>query len=162
MRSFMLSRGFILPVMVVGIIPLVLGLRTRAWEKWTLASLLLGMPFFCIGLELLRVTTQLFDRNNGSLAPWNPPTEMVVEGPYRYTRNPMIGGIFAMVLGEALALRSRSIGGWLCLFVLAQNIYIRVDEEPKLRERFGAPYEEYERSVPRWFAWGWARQRSRT
>jgi len=59
------------------------------------------------GLSLLLVTTQLFARHDGSLAPWNPPKHLVVIGLYRYCRNPMITGIYAMLIGEALALCSQ-------------------------------------------------------
>jgi len=131
MRSFLLSRGFILPVMVVAVIPVSLATLGRAWPRLSPPFVILVTSCFCLGLELLRQTTRLFNQSNGSLAPWNPPTLMVAEGPYRYTRNPMITGIFAMLLGEAVALRSRAIAGWLCLFVIAQNVYIRLDEEPK-------------------------------
>jgi protein-S-isoprenylcysteine O-methyltransferase Ste14 len=100
------------------------------------AFVILGAACFCVGLELLRRTTSLFHWSHGSLAPWNPPAQMVIEGPYRYTRNPMITGIFAMLLGEALALRSRAIAGWLCLFAIAQNVYIRLDGQYQDEEQW--------------------------
>jgi protein-S-isoprenylcysteine O-methyltransferase Ste14 len=65
---------------------------------------------------------------------------MVVSGLYRYTRNPMILGIFTMLLGEAVALHSVAVACWLGLFVTAKPIYIRYDEEPMLRKRFGEDY----------------------
>ena len=106
-RSFLFRRGFILPVTVTGVIPLAITLATGAWRGAFLASILAGAPLYAAGLSMLILTTGLFDRHHGSLAPWNPPTELVVTGPYRYCRNPMITGIYA-TFGVPLPVQSDS------------------------------------------------------
>jgi protein-S-isoprenylcysteine O-methyltransferase Ste14 len=150
MRDFLLRRGFILPVMVTGAIPMVIVVTTRAWERASVASVLVGAAAWIAGFALLVRTSRLFARHGGALAPWNPPTSIVLVGPYRYVRNPMISGIFLMLIGEATAFLSHWLGGWFCFFVLAQFAYVYFDEEPALRKRFGAAYEQYCREVPRW------------
>jgi protein-S-isoprenylcysteine O-methyltransferase Ste14 len=150
MRSFLFRRGFILPVTVTGVIPLAVTLATGAWRAAVLASVLPGALLYATGLSMLVVTTGLFARHHGSLAPWNPPTEMVLVGPYRYCRNPMITGIYAMLLGETVALQSPWVGAWALVFVIGMGSHIVFQEEPRLRERFGEPYDRYRRSVPRW------------
>jgi protein-S-isoprenylcysteine O-methyltransferase Ste14 len=149
-RSFLFKRGFILPVTVTGLIPVAIAIATEAWRSAVVASVVLGAVFYLAGLFMLVATTSLFARHHGSLAPWNPPTEMVVVGPYRYCRNPMITGIYAMLLGEALALRSPWIGAWFFTFAIGMTSHIVFQEEPLLRERFGEPYDRYRRGVPRW------------
>jgi protein-S-isoprenylcysteine O-methyltransferase Ste14 len=149
-RSFLFKRGFILPVTVTGLIPVAIAIGTEAWRGAVVASVVPGVALYLAGLSTLAVTTSLFARHHGSLAPWNPPTEMVVIGPYRYCRNPMISGIYAMLLGEALALRSPWIGAWALTFVIGMTSHIVFQEEPLLRQRFGEPYDRYRRSVPRW------------
>src|SRR5262245_59489260 len=47
-----------------------------------------------------------FTSGRGTLAPWDPPSRLVVSGPYRYVRNPMIAGVIFMQLALALLLRS--------------------------------------------------------
>jgi protein-S-isoprenylcysteine O-methyltransferase Ste14 len=149
-RRFLFERGFILPVMVVGVIPTVVVAATAALRSVSIGSVAEGVPFFAVGFSLLVWTTQLFDAHGGALAPWNPPKDMVRKGPYRYLRNPMILGIFLMLAGEAAAFRSPFLGAWFSVFFIGQQIYIRFDEEPSLRARFGASYERYCSEVPRW------------
>lgn len=150
MRSFLFKRGFILPVTVTGVIPLAITLATAGWRSATTVSLTLGTILYVVGISLLLLTTGLFAEHHGSLAPWNPPTELVLVGPYRYCRNPMITGVLAMVTGEAIALQSPWIAGWLALFATGMTIHILRDEEPALKERFGEPYVRYCQNVPRW------------
>ena len=92
----------------------------------------------------------LFARHHGSLAPWNPPTEMVITGPYRHCRNPMISGVYAMLLGETLAFTSLPIGAWALTFIVGMSSHIFFQEEPGLRQRFGEAYLRYCQNVPRW------------
>jgi|SRR3954466_12208600 len=150
MREFLLTRGFILPVVVTGVVPTILVILSRGWSRATVTSWLAGVPVYAAGIGMLGWTTGLFDRHDGSLAPWNPPTELVIEGPYRWCRNPMISGIFAMLLGETIIMRSKWIAGWFALFVTIQHLFVCLHEEPDLSRRFGAPYDEYRRRVPRW------------
>jgi protein-S-isoprenylcysteine O-methyltransferase Ste14 len=150
MRSFLFKRGFILPVTVTGIVPLAITLATGAWRQLTITSLIPGALLWAAGLTLLGFTTNLFARHDGSLAPWNPPRQLVVVGLYRYVRNPMISGIYAMLVGETMALRSLWIGGWALTFIVGMSSHIVFQEEPRLRERFGAAYDDYCAHVPRW------------
>jgi len=149
-RSFLFKRGFILPVTVTVLIPVVIVLATKAWRDAVLASVVPGAAVYLAGFFLLMLTTRLFARHHGSLAPWNPPTEMVIVGPYRYCRNPMISGIYAMLIGEAVALRSPWLGAWFLVFATGMTSHIVFQEEPLLRERFGESYDRYRRSIPRW------------
>jgi protein-S-isoprenylcysteine O-methyltransferase Ste14 len=83
------------------------------------------------------------------LAPWDPPKNLVVEGPYRYVRNPMISGVLVVVFGEAFTLLSWPHGQWALLFLCINLVYIPLLEEPQLQDRFGGAYREYRRNVRR-------------
>ena len=148
--SLLFKRGFILPVTVTGVVPLILTLATGAGAIAIAASLIGGATLVGFGLVMLISTTRLFARNHGSLAPWNPPTELVVEGPYRFCRNPMITGIYAILAGETLAFRSPWLLGWALLFIVGMSSHIFFQEEPLLRRRFGHAYVLYCENVPRW------------
>ena len=75
----------------------------------------------------------------------------MVRGPYRHVRNPMISGVLAVLLGEAALFGSLALLAW-ALVVLAINaVYFPLVEEPDLRRRFGAEYEDYAARTPRWF-----------
>jgi len=105
-----------------------------------------------VGLALFVASLRRFaTEGRGTLAPWDPPHELVVRGPYRYVRNPMISGVLLVLLGEALVLRSRPHLVWACTFLAINAGYIPLREEPDLEDRFGEPYREYRRHVPRLF-----------
>jgi protein-S-isoprenylcysteine O-methyltransferase Ste14 len=84
-----------------------------------------------------------------ALAPWDPPAHLVVRGPYRYVRNPMISGVLFIIIAESLVLRSFPHAAWAAVFLLVNMIYIPFIEEPQLERRFGDEYRQYKRDVPR-------------
>ena len=148
----------LLPGTVVVVVP---ALTVWAYDSvsvgWGLADGLAALPVVA-GVALLGVggllvawTVALFARvGRGTLAPWNPTTRLVVLGPYRHVRNPMISGVLFLLLGEAALLGSIPL---LLLFaaVAAVNaVYLPLVEEPGLMRRFGGEYERYRENVPRW------------
>jgi protein-S-isoprenylcysteine O-methyltransferase Ste14 len=110
-----------------------------------LAVLLIGLLLFLSSLRCFAV------EGKGTLAPWDPPQRLVVHGPYRYVRNPMISGVVFILAGEALLLRSRPHALWALVFLGINLVYIPLLEEPFLRLRFHEAYREYCRHVPRVF-----------
>ncbi len=88
----------------------------------------------------------------GTPAPIDPPRRLVIRGPYRYTRNPMYHCVLTILLCEAIAFRSTSLGAYLIFLALGFHLFIIVVEEPGLRRRFGDEYRQYCQSVPRWGA----------
>jgi protein-S-isoprenylcysteine O-methyltransferase Ste14 len=110
-----------------------------------------GGVLVALGLVLAVWTWWLFwSVGRGTLAPWDPTTELVVRGPYRYARNPMITGVGTILAGQAVFFRSWAIASELVVFVLLNAVWFPLVEEPGLRERFGDAYEEYSARVPRW------------
>jgi protein-S-isoprenylcysteine O-methyltransferase Ste14 len=86
----------------------------------------------------------------GTLAPWDATQKLVIKGPYRYVRNPMISGVFAILLGEAILSGSFPLFGWFLFAVLLNMVYILLSEEPGLSVRFSNEYTIYKQHVPRW------------
>jgi protein-S-isoprenylcysteine O-methyltransferase Ste14 len=111
----------------------------------------IGAAVVALGVVLVGWTIRLFDTaGHGTLAPWDPTSALVVRGPYRYVRNPMITGVATILAGEALFFRSWGIAIELAVFVAVNAVYFPLVEEPGLRRRFGSDYEEYCARVPRW------------
>jgi protein-S-isoprenylcysteine O-methyltransferase Ste14 len=96
---------------------------------------------------------------HGTPAPFAPPQRLVAVGFYRHVRNPMYVGLAT---------------GWIGLWVifghpnpllmaagaavaLGVHLFVVFYEEPTLRGKFGADYEQYCRNVRRWLprARGW-------
>ena len=86
----------------------------------------------------------------GTAAPFDPPRQLVVVGPYRFVRNPIYIGAVGAMLGAAMVLWS----GWLVLYALVvlivTHLLVVFYEEPHLRRVFGQPYDDYLRRVHRW------------
>jgi protein-S-isoprenylcysteine O-methyltransferase Ste14 len=110
-----------------------------------------GAAVFLAGFALFAWCVSLFARvGRGTLAPWDPTQALVAVGPYRHVRNPMITGVATMLVGEALFWRSGALAAWAAAFVVINHLYFTLSEEPGLERRFGEPYREYRRTVPRW------------
>jgi protein-S-isoprenylcysteine O-methyltransferase Ste14 len=106
------------------------------------------------GLGLWIWTVFLFDRiGKGTLGLgklMGEPVHLVVEGPYRHVRNPMISGVLAILLGEAAVAASGLLLLWFAIFLTLQEVAIRFWEEPHLAQRYGSEYLDYRQNVPRW------------
>lgn len=113
---------------------------------------LAAMAFAIPALVLMIWTVRLFATRGGggTPAPWDPIANLIVEGPYRHVRNPMLIGVILFLLAESLWLASWPLFGWALVFILANAIYFPMSEEPALLRRYGEPYAEYCRNVPRW------------
>ena len=157
---FMLLRHLLaitlLPFMVVVIIPAwllnnVAG-ETRGSEPLLMGWLLraIGLMLFAAGFGLFSWCVSLFACvGRGTLAPWDPTHNLVAVGPYRYVRNPMISGVVAMLLGEALLWGSVALGLWACAFIAINHVYFILLEEPGLEQLFGESYRAYKATIPR-------------
>jgi protein-S-isoprenylcysteine O-methyltransferase Ste14 len=115
------------------------------------ATVVAGVALVAAGLSLFIRTVRLFAViGRGTLAPWDPPERLVVAGPYRYLRHPMITGVALVLAGETLALGATGIAVELAAFVAINAVYLPLVEEPALVRRFGADYERFAAHVPRW------------
>ncbi|AHG88283.1 phospholipid methyltransferase [Gemmatirosa kalamazoonensis] len=147
----------LLPVMMAGLVPQWLLRANREVDtRWPPGALgvggrVLGALLLVAGFALFAWCVTLFARvGKGTLAPWDPTTRLVAVGPYRYVRNPMITSVCTMLAGQALLVGSRVLGLWFATFLVLNHLFFLAIEEPGLEERFGEPYREYRRRVPRW------------
>ncbi len=139
----------VVPSVLLALWPAPTGAPIRGIAVLAMAA---GTLLLCAGVALIVHSIRLFVRwGHGTLAPWDPTRLLVSAGAYRFTRNPMKGGLFLVLLGETLALRSAALAVWLVCFALVNIVYIRVSEEPGLLARFGTPYRDYCARVPRWW-----------
>jgi protein-S-isoprenylcysteine O-methyltransferase Ste14 len=89
-------------------------------------------------------------KGRGTPAPIDPPKELVAVGLYRFVRNPMyVSGILALT-GWMLWSPSLPLIVAPFVFFTAAHLFVTFYEEPTLKKKFGAAYEEYCKRVPRW------------
>ena len=112
---------------LLGLLPIVAGVLLYVWCAWDFTFTGQGTP-----------------------APFDPPKELVVKGPYRYVRNPMYTGI--LMIGFSLGL---ALGTWLLpasATLVFSILAVRTrTEETYLIARFGDQYRAYMSRVGRFF-----------
>lgn len=93
-----------------------------------------------------------FLKVKGTPVPINPPPKLVSTGPYAYTRNPMLTGVFFLLFGIGFFLSSFSlIFVFTPLFILANYWELKVIEEPELLKRLDDEYRIYKEKTPMFF-----------
>jgi protein-S-isoprenylcysteine O-methyltransferase Ste14 len=111
----------------------------------------LAMPFWLLGsLMVLRCFWDFIFRGHGTPVPADPPKELVVTGFYRYVRNPIYVGVVLLFLGHFLWFGYWSLLLYTVLSFIGVHLFVIFYEEPKLKATFGALYEKYLDTVPRW------------
>lgn len=154
-----LMSVLLFPVTVTLVVPALIvipsGVRAPHLDVALMVVLIaVGCLLIAAGLGLMIWTNVLFDRvGEGTLGLGNvmgEPVHLVVRGPYRHVRNPMITGVLCILLGEAAITASGSLLVWFVIFFTFQATAIRFWEEPHLIERYGREYVDYRRNVPAW------------
>jgi protein-S-isoprenylcysteine O-methyltransferase Ste14 len=111
----------------------------------------LAIPLWLIGgLVVLLCFWNFTFQGRGTPMPSDPPKELVTTGPYHYIRNPIYGGVLLIFLGHFLWFGYWALLIYTVLAFLGVHFFIIAYEEPILKRKFGAAYEEYLRRVPRW------------
>ena len=124
------TGGLVLPALslwIVGLLPLLIGVGLYIW---------CAGAFTFIG--------------RGTPAPIDAPRVLVTQGAYRWMRNPRYVAVLIVVIGEAILFRSLLLAGYALLLLAVFHTFVVFVEEPSLRRQFGASYEAYVHSIPRW------------
>lgn len=123
-----------------------------------LISLIVGIPLVMVGVVLCGWCVLHFKRAAGTPVPMNPPTELVAKGPYLWTRNPMLTGVFSGLFGIGILLHSVGMVVFsIPAYILLHVIELKYVEEPELEQRFGRSYSKYKREVPMFWPRFWRR-----
>jgi protein-S-isoprenylcysteine O-methyltransferase Ste14 len=114
-----------------------------------LYGIAISMPFLIIGSSLWIWCVWRFFKAKGTPVPINPPPKLIIDGPYVYTRNPMMTGVFMILIGIGILFRSISLTFIITpMFVFISILEFKYIEEPELEKRFGKEYCEYKERTP--------------
>ena len=109
-----------------------------------------GVLLVAAGVALAAWARIHFIRTGQSVIPWTPTPELIFQGPYRFTRNPMYVGLSLLTIGLGVALNNL----WIVLFALPALLILHViavlPEEKYLSEKFGDSYRNYLKRVRRY------------
>ena len=141
------------PLNVMGVIPALILWFSGKLESYQFMAISTasGGIFIMVGLYIIWITVSLFtDYGKGTPAPYSPPKILVAIGIYSYVRNPMMIGVWFVLIGEASLFMSIGILIWFSIFFIASILFVTLWEEEDLENRFGESYREYKNNVPRW------------
>jgi protein-S-isoprenylcysteine O-methyltransferase Ste14 len=130
--SITTDRAFKFPLLLMGYWNGMIGIIAIVTGAW-------------LGLWTVRVQ---FVLGRGTPSPFMPTQKLIITGPYRYCRNPMILGVFIAYAGMAVWAASPSGLAMVLIFIIAASLYIKLIEEKELEARFGNDYVEYKNKVP--------------
>lgn len=133
-----------LPSIAYWLLPVVLPLPLRL-------RLAVAAPAFLGGIGIWIYCLDVFSRRGrGTPFPLDAPRHLVTDGPYGVVRNPIMAAEIAVIWGETVYFSNLGMLIYAALLTLAGHLLVVLIEEPELRARFGASYEDYCRRVPRW------------
>jgi len=111
-----------------------------------------GLVLLAVGLSaLFWCVRDFYVSGKGTIAPWAPPSHLVVVGLYRYTRNPMYMAVILVLLGWSATFESPGLLVYAVVVALAFHLRVVLGEEPWLARTYGRDWEQYASRVPRWF-----------
>jgi protein-S-isoprenylcysteine O-methyltransferase Ste14 len=155
-------------LLVLGLIPWALRRAARAFDHrmgrqlipvtGARVTLAIGLSFFGLLFGVWSIVVQKAIGKGGPLEvagiEVSPKTQnLVVTGPYKYSRNPMLFGACAFYYGVAIYLNSVIATALVTLFTTCMLIFVKLSEEPRLLKDFGSDYEEYRRHVSMFVPW---------
>ncbi len=121
------------------------GLDMPGSLRWTVVAL-----FVLAGAGLIAAALGKFKAAGTPAPPWQPTTAFVVQGVYRWTRNPMYLGMTLIYLGLTVAANA-PVALWLFVpLILTIHYGVIAREERYMADKFGVAYLNYAHSVPRW------------
>jgi len=110
----------------------------------------LGGLLLLLGFGLMGLALRAFRAVGTHVEVYRPATELVVTGPYRFTRNPIYIGMTVAYLGAGFLTDSL----WVLVLALpalgVMHYGVVLREEAYLTPKFGERYQEYMRRVRRW------------
>ncbi|NNE11809.1 MAG: isoprenylcysteine carboxylmethyltransferase family protein [Ilumatobacter sp.] len=136
-----------LPLLALSI---AIGLGLPVLGPWPWTIRLLGIPIAIGALWLNLGAAVRFTRNDVNIVTFLDPTDLVTDGRFAWTRNPMYLGFELMLAGTAFIVGTLTAWlGAIVFFVVADRWYIPF-EERRLAAVFGERYDAYRQTVRRW------------
>jgi len=110
----------------------------------------IATPILMAGTFMMGWSISHFLKAGGTPVPTSPPPRLVTTGPYAYSRNPMLTGIFILLFGIGIMFGSISLTFLFTpLFIIVNLWEVKEIEEPELVTRLGDEYIAYRNKTSR-------------
>ncbi len=137
------------PFLLIGVSPLLDRWLQLPRIAYGVVNPFVGVLCVVVGLilALWSIETQVVT-GRGTPVPMMPTQTLVVQGPFRFCRNPMTLGTILFYLGISIGVGSLSAVMVTLLFAALLLTYIKTIEEKELEIRFGSEYVRYKEKTP--------------
>lgn len=143
--SFIMCLWIVFPYLIRLFIDPIFGKFHPVFFHW------FGAPLSLLGYSLAVWCVMLFIKEGkGTPLPFAHPKNLVIIGPYKFVRNPMVLGTVLFLLGSSILFESLGILIYALLIFLIMHLVVLV-EERSLKKRFGDAYISYIQKTPRWW-----------
>lgn len=124
-----------------------IALIPEAWQPWLVFA---GAAVAGLGLALDLGAMSALRKARTNILPHRPADQLVTDGVFAFSRNPIYLGNTMLLIGIGLVLGSVwMLGGAFVAALVCDRLAIR-REEQHLQARFGEAFAAYARRVPRW------------
>lgn len=134
-----------------GVLEYVLARYVPFWDFSHLVPNWIGGVVMALGFLLILWSALWFWRRSTTIEPGKTPKALIVEGPFRISRNPIYLGMAIFLSGFALLLGALSAFAAVAGFVYVISKRFITREEATLRETFGPDAMAYLGKTRRWF-----------
>lgn len=141
------------PVLVGGTLVVGIGLNQLVWPTTLLPTGLarvVGVSVFIASGLLAHAAHRAMMRVGTNVLPTQPTLALALDGPYRFTRNPLYLAAIGVALGVSLWVDGLFPLVLLVPMSLILHRGVVMREEQYLLRKFGPEYEAYRSSVRRW------------
>jgi protein-S-isoprenylcysteine O-methyltransferase Ste14 len=115
-------------------------------------NFLISAPLFLLGLVFWLWSVLAFTKLKENPVSFQAPPKLITNGPYAFSRNPMLAGVFFLLFGIGFAFQSLSLVFFYTpLFIFLNYLELRYFEEYELEKRFGTKYMEYKKRTPMFY-----------
>lgn len=141
------------PPLIYGV-PLALSLCAESFvskRRLAPAARVLSAGFFAAAAAIVIPAVREFKKAGTAVDPYEETTALLETGPFAYSRNPLYSALALAYCGAAFAARRTLPLALLPAVLWMVNAGVIEREERYLEGKFGEPYRQYMRRVPRWF-----------
>lgn len=110
----------------------------------------IGLPVIILGLSIIIYCATLFKKAQTDIKPWEPTSQIISSGIYRFSRNPIYFSFIIVGIGTAITINTLWVLIMMIPLVLLLNRNVIFKEESYLEKKFGQEYLNYKNRVRRW------------
>lgn len=119
-------------------------------EPQSFYFMILGLSLIGLGFVFALNSMFRFRKAETGIVPFSKSTTLILEGFYKFTRNPMYVGMNVFLIGLLITLNNFfNLVFVIIFFLIVRNLFV-LKEEVQMEETFGEEYLSYKKKVRRW------------